>query len=198
MTATSSLVLSMSGGRLVARRTLVRLVLCGLLVAGSAPVATAQPADPAITVRERAGVYEVGATFTVDRPARRVLDVLTDYEGIPRLVPDVKRSVVHTRTQDRAIVEQEAVSRVLFFSKTVHLRLDIQEGADAIAFRDVCGRSFVVYEGGWHLSRHGAGTQVTYTLRAKPAFEVPEFLVKRLMKRDAGQMIARLRQAMLD
>ncbi|HTV01516.1 MAG TPA: SRPBCC family protein [Luteitalea sp.] len=198
MTATSSLVLSMSGGRLVARRTLVRLVLCGLIGAGIATAAAAQPGEPTITVQERAGVYEVGATFTVDRPARRVLDVLTDYEGIPRLVPDVKRSVVHSRTTDHAIVEQEAVSRVLFFSKTVHLRLDIQEGADAIAFRDVCGRSFVVYEGRWQVSSRGAGTQVTYALRAQPAFEVPEFLVKRLMKRDAGQMIARLRQAMLD
>ena len=198
MTATSSLVLSLSGGRLGARRTVVPLVIAVLLACGLPATAAAQPAEPAISVRELAGVYEVGATFTVDRPAHRVLAVLTDYEGIPRLVPDVKRSVVHTRNGDRAVVEQEAVSRVLFFSKTVHLRLDIQEGADAIAFRDVCGRSFVVYEGRWDVTSAGAGTQVTYTLRAQPAFEVPEFLVKRLMKRDAGQMIARLRQAMLD
>jgi len=34
---------------------------------------------------------------------------------------------------------------------------------------------------------------VTYELSAKPSFDVPEFLLKRLLKRDASQMIERLK-----
>ena len=197
MTATPPLVLSTSGGRLGARRSPVRtiaLVLAALIAA--APSATAQPAAADVTVREQGGLYVVTASFSVAQSQARVLAVLTDYEGIPRLVPDVKRSIVRSRTGDRAVVDQEAVSRVLFFSKTVRLRLDIQEAADAVAFRDICGQSFVVYEGAWRVTATPDGSTVTYELRAQPAFDVPEFLIRRLMKRDAGQLIARLRAAM--
>jgi hypothetical protein len=36
-------------------------------------------------------------------------------------------------------------------------------------------------------------TLIRYELAAKPSFDVPEFLLKRLMKRDASQMIERLK-----
>lgn len=155
------------------------------------------PDDPAVTVREVSGVYIVSASFRVPASPAAVLRVLTDYEAIPRIVPDVLKSVVHARQDTTAIVEQEAVSRVLFFAKKVHLRLHVLESADGIAFRDVCGKSFAVYEGRWHVTGDATGSAVTYQLRAQPSFDVPEFLVKRLLKRDAGQMIARLRQAMV-
>ena len=38
------------------------------------------------------------------------------------------------------------------------------------------------------------GTRITYELSAKPAFSVPEFVLTRLLRRDATQMIDRLRQ----
>jgi hypothetical protein len=34
---------------------------------------------------------------------------------------------------------------------------------------------------------------VTYELSAQPSFDVPDFVLKRLLKRDAGQMIQRLK-----
>jgi hypothetical protein len=39
-----------------------------------------------------------------------------------------------------------------------------------------------------------AGTTITYELSARPASDVPEFVLKRLLKRDSGEMITRLRQ----
>ena len=62
-----------------------------------------------------------------------------------------------------------------------------------IVFRDRCGQSFERYEGAWSMSDTGAHTRVTYRLTAKPAFDVPGWLLSRLLKRDAAEMIERLR-----
>jgi hypothetical protein len=77
----------------------------------------------------------------------------------------------------------------MMFSKTVHLVLEISEGADTLRFRDRSGRSFTRYEGVWRLSGAGGGTAVIYELTAQPSFDVPEFVLKRLLKRDSAQMI---------
>ncbi len=92
------------------------------------------------------------------------------------------------------MVEQEAVSAFMMFSKRVHLVLDIEEQTDALIFRDRCARSFVRYEGAWRLSHDDGQTAITYELTAEPSFEVPGWMLKRLMRRDAGQMIERLRR----
>src|SRR5262245_3710110 len=91
---------------------------------------------PHVTVGEKNGVYSVVARFEVPQPPGVVLDVLTDYEQIPKFMPGVKTSVVLDRNADRIVVEQEATSRVLAFSKKVHLVLEITEGARALRFRD--------------------------------------------------------------
>jgi hypothetical protein len=45
----------------------------------------------------------------------------------------------------------------------------------------------------WTISEREGETRVTYELAADPSFDVPEFLLKRLLKRDAGHMIERLK-----
>ena len=64
------------------------------------------------------------ARFLVDQPPSVVLAVLTDYEHIPRFMPDVRTSIVRSEAIGRAVVEQEAVSGVMMFSKRVHLVLE--------------------------------------------------------------------------
>jgi carbon monoxide dehydrogenase subunit G len=147
-----------------------------------------------VTVRELRGVYTVSATFDVPQATSAVLAVLTDYEQIPRFMPDVRTSIVRERAAGRAVVEQEAVSKFMMFSKRVHLVLDVVEGVDTLAFRDRCGSSFRQYAGRWTVSRTEAGTSITYDLTAEPSFDVPEFILKRLLRRDSREMIARLQQ----
>ena len=166
-----------------------------LLIALALVVSTEAPA-PDVTVREERGVYSVSARFDVPQPPAVALAVLTDYEGIPRFLPDVKTSIVRQRTAGRLVVEQEAVARMMMFSKRVHLVLDITQEAGIIRFRDRCGDSFVTYEGAWRLVAAAGGTTIHYTLTAQPSFDVPEFILKRLLKRDAGRMIERLAREM--
>lgn len=147
-----------------------------------------------LTVREQRGVYTVMARFLVDQAPSVALQVLTDYEQIPRFMPGVRTSIVRERGAGRAVVEQEAVSGMMMFSKRVHLVLEIAEQPDALSFRDRCGRSFVRYEGAWRLSHQDGRTAITYELTAEPSFDVPRFLLKRLLRRDSGEMIEHLRR----
>jgi hypothetical protein len=154
----------------------------------------AGPSREAVTVREERGVYCVVARFQVPQTFDVVRAVLTDYDGIPRFMPGVKRSTVLDRAPGRAVVEQEAVSRLMMLSKRVHIVLEIAEGSNTLTFHDRCGRSFSRYEGSWHLSQGAGVTDVRYELTAQPSFDVPEFLLKRLLKRDSADMIEGLRR----
>ena len=145
---------------------------------------------------EERGVYSVSARFVVPQKPSVARAVLTDYEEIPRFLPDVKISLVRERTASHIVVEQEAVARMLMFSKRVHLMLDITQDADTIRFRDQCAVSFVQYEGSWQLVPKNGGTEIVYALTAQPSFDVPDIILKRMLKRDAGRMIERLAREM--
>ena len=152
------------------------------------------PASPAaISVRQENGAYLVRAQFDVPQAAQIARAVLTDYEQIPRFMPDVRTSVVVQRTPSSLLVEQKAVSKFGLFSKTVYLLLEVTEDGNTIRFIDRSARSFTVYDGSWTLLPAGSGTTLTYDLTARPDFDVPEFIIKRLLKRNAADMIARLR-----
>jgi ribosome-associated toxin RatA of RatAB toxin-antitoxin module len=170
------------------------LVIALMLVS---PLAAAGPAEaPVVSVRDGRGVYVVSAQFSVAEPVTIVRAVLTDYEQIPRFTPGVRTSRVLERSDRHARIEQEAVSRFMMFSKRVHLVLDITEETDAIRFRDRCGKSFTGYEGAWTIRERVGHTEVEYVLTATPAFEVPGFVLRRLLDRDARIMIEGLRSEM--
>jgi carbon monoxide dehydrogenase subunit G len=190
--------LKASGGRASVRRLFV-FATVAVMFAGLMPVvpltaADDPPSQPAVTVREARGIYSVTARFQVPQSPALALAVLTDYEQISRFMPGVETSLVLERSPGRAVVEQEAVSRLMLFSKRVHLVLEITESADSLIFRDRSGRSFTRYEGTWLLCEVNGETQILYELTAQPSFDVPEFLLKRLLRRDSGQMIEGLRR----
>jgi hypothetical protein len=151
---------------------------------------------PAVTVREAQGVYSVAARFFVPQPAPLAMTVLTDYDRIAHFMPGVETSVVIDRGVHRATVRQEAVSHFMMFTKRVYLTLEIVEGTDTVQFRDRSGTSFALYAGTWSLCEEGGGTLITYELTARPSFDVPDFVLKRLLKRDSLQMIDALRREM--
>jgi hypothetical protein len=108
-------------------------------------------------------------------------------------MPPVKTSIIRQRTDGGVVVEQEAVSSVMMFSKRVHLLLEVHVDGHTVFFRDTCGRSFEIYDGSWKLSGLDGRTVIHYELNAKPKFDVPEFLLERLMRKDAQRMMERLR-----
>ena len=149
---------------------------------------------PQVSVLEVRGTYSVVARFDVPQDAGAALAVLSDYERIPRFMPDVRTSVILERTPGRVLIEQEAVSQFLMFSKTMHLVLDVTEDGDTIRFVDRCGKSFTRYQGIWRVMQKDGATSISYELTAQPAFDVPGFMLKRLLKRNSLEMIDRLRR----
>ena len=184
------------GGRASVRRFLVgAAVTLWIALPGAHLSATAAPgSSPQVSVLEVRGTYSVVARFDVPQDSGAALAVLSDYEQIPRFMPDVRTSVILERTPGRVLIEQEAVSQFLTFSKTVHLVLDVTEDGDTIRFVDRCGTSFTRYQGIWRVTQKDGATSITYELTAQPAFDVPGFVLKRLLKRNALEMIERLRQ----
>ena len=182
-----------AGGRFGARR-LVAVIGIVLLAFISLGAHDASEDDSTVTVNDVEGVYHVTARFTVPEAPSYVVATLTDYADIPRFMPDVRASNIIERDDERTLVEQEAVARFMMFSKRVHLVLEVQEARGSIRFRDRCGKSFVRYEGVWTIAERGGATHITYELAATPSFDVPELLLKRLFKRDAVQMIERLKR----
>src|SRR5947199_6732751 len=92
------------------------LTAAALFLLLQAALAVAEPSPANVTVREEKGVYTVVARFLVDQPLSVALTVLTDYEQIPRFMPDVRTSIVRERGTGWALVEQEAVSALMMFS----------------------------------------------------------------------------------
>ncbi len=174
----------------------VVVFLAVTLLSGDGLGGQSAAAEPAVSIGRDGQAYTVTARFDVPHSVTIVFDVLSDYEGISRFMPDIKKSVVHERTGDRTIVEQEAVSRAMLFSKRVYLMLEVHRTADTLRFRDTSTRSFHRYEGSWHVSRQGPRTVIDYRLAADPSFRVPSFLIRRLLERDARETIDRLRAEM--
>lgn len=179
--------MSASGGRVLAAAA------CVFLLVQPAP-AVAEPSPASLTVHEDEGVYRVVARFLVDQPPSVAWTVLTDYEPIPRFMPDVRTSVVRERGTGWAVVEQEAESHLMMFSKRIHLVLQIEERPDAVTFHDRCGRTFARYDGAWRLSSEEGHTVITYELTAEPSFDVPGVILKRLLRRDSDRMIVSLQR----
>ena len=183
------------GGPARVRRFVVAAAVAftGLLLPDHLAASDGLDPVPQVNVREHRGTYTVAARFEIPQSAAEAFAVLSDYERIPRFMPEINSSVVLSRTEGRILVEQEAISRFMMFSKKVHLVLEVTQDDSSLRFVDRCGKSFTTYQGAWRTTTSGGRTTVTYELTAKPAFDVPEFILKRLLKRDSLQMIDRLR-----
>ena len=160
-----------------------------------APADTDAPADVVVAVER--GTYSVTARFDVPEAPQRAMAVLTDYEEIPRFMPGVRTSVILERTSRHVTIEQEATSEYMMFSKNIHLVLEVSEEGDTLRFVDRAHDSFTLYEGTWRVTPKGegpGGSTVTYAVTARPAFDVPGFILKRLLRRDSRQMVESLRR----
>jgi ribosome-associated toxin RatA of RatAB toxin-antitoxin module len=174
-----------AGGRASVRRFFLVAALVAAMGASAA-------ADEQTTVSEAGGVYTVRASFTVVQSPAAAMAVLTDYEHLSRFMPGLQSSTVIGRDGSRVTISQEAVAKFLAFSKQISLVLDVDERPLSLAFADRAHKSFSHYQGTWQISTLNGRTLVTYTLAAKPSFSVPEFILSKLFKRDAGRMIAAL------
>lgn len=138
--------------------------------------------------------YSVDGRFSVDASPEKVWEVLTDYEHLSGFISSIRRSSVLQQSQDGIEVNQVMRAKVLFVSKSVHLRLHIGESPfSRIEFRDVLGKDFKTYEGSWDLVKAGSGTVVTYHLRFAPSESLPSFVSNRILRQTVQALLTELR-----
>jgi ribosome-associated toxin RatA of RatAB toxin-antitoxin module len=183
------------GGRKGARRFLSALFVVVLpAVPGATGGSTSGSRLPEVSVREQGGVYSVSAEFSVPQPASAALAVLTDYEQISRFMPGVTTSIVRERSEERVVIEARGcITHDDVFEARV-LAPRGQRRSERVALQGLGGRSFSLYDGAWRLSQVDGQTAIRYELRARSKFDVPGFLLKRLLTCDAKMMIERLRR----
>ena len=164
-----------------------------LALACAAPSARADDVKISLTEQtHKANTVE--GDFQVKASSTCVWSVLTDYDHIARFVPSMRQSrVTKTRPDGSLLVEQEAVGGVLFFSKKVHLRLEVRRDGEALRFKDLLHKDFRRYAGSWMARAAGDQVEVTYRLEAEPDFMTPSALMRRGLKRGAKDLLDQVR-----
>jgi carbon monoxide dehydrogenase subunit G len=169
----------------------VLTLLCAPVLGANAPVS--------VDVEDGSGtIYVVDAAFDVDAPAAVAWEVLTDYEGIGRFVSSIRHSTLKKRESGRVLLEQHGVGRAWIVSLPMHVVLDIrEEGQRTLVFRDVCGKSFSVYQGTWELTTIDGGTHVAYRLKANPNGRPPAMLARSAIRGSVRKLLNEVRNEML-
>jgi ribosome-associated toxin RatA of RatAB toxin-antitoxin module len=174
----------------------ISLILAGVLALAWPAAADQETTFEVIQTGPRA--YRARGSFVVATPADAAWEAITDYEAIPRIAPAVKRSRVVQRDGDKLLLEQEAVGSVLFFSKRLHLLLEVVESPrQEVVFRDIARRDFAHYEGFWTLQETADGLRVSYGLDVERAFVAPDFLARPFFRAEAEALMRTMREDIL-
>jgi ribosome-associated toxin RatA of RatAB toxin-antitoxin module len=172
---------------------LARFLLCLMLVFSLPAVAQSPHVDVAVKRVDLEGeqVFDVTATGTVKAAPAAVWKILTDYERMPEFVPDLEKTKVLSRAGNRATIEQYGVARFLFFSRPIHLVVQVEEEPmSAITINLVTG-DMKVYRCHWELIPvpETGGTRIVYNGKMVPKFYVPGMLGSNIVRRDIERMM---------
>ena len=92
----------------------MRKLLPALVLASAVVLAGATTAGGPVTVRRDGQAYRVSASFATRQTAAVARAVLTDYEGIPRYMPDVRTSRVVSREPAQVVVMSQPVGATVW------------------------------------------------------------------------------------
>jgi len=165
--------------------------ITAVFVASLAAASAAPPSAAEVRLKRLPGAaYEVWGRFTVDASTATVWSVLTDYEGIPAFVSAMKSSRVREARADGALlVEQKAVGGMFGLERVATLLLEVRREKESLLFEDVGRESFWRYEGEWRVQATARGSTATYRLVAQPDFIVPPFVLGRVLRRGARELL---------
>ncbi|KAG9444031.1 hypothetical protein H6P81_015371 [Aristolochia fimbriata] len=118
---------------------------------------------------ENGGVHRcVVASITVKAPVREVWNVLTAYEILPEIVPNLAISKILSRENNKVRILQEGCKGLLYMVLHARVVLDLWEQLEQeIRFEQVEG-DFDSFQGKWLLERLGSHhTLLKYTVESK-------------------------------
>ena len=161
-----------------------------MLLAQAGNAARSQP-----TVRGSQGAYT--ATVFVAAPARRAWSVLTGYEAMSGVMPDIKEAKVLSRSGGSVELQQVYLAPYTF-GRRIKAVLTMRETAPRqLSYSLVRGDQIRVLQGSWTITPVSGGVLLRHQLKVDP--EVPGFvrpLYFELMEANLRQSMTILKRLM--
>jgi hypothetical protein len=146
-------------------------------------------------VRGRQGNYT--ATIFVAAPARRAWNVLTGYEAMAGVMPDIKEAKVLGRSGN-TVELQQVYQAPYTFGRRIKAVLTMRESAPRqLSYNLVKGDQIRVLQGNWTITPVAGGVQLRHQLKVDPV--VPGFvrpLYFELMETNLEQSMTILKRLM--
>lgn len=157
----------------------------------------AQATQVSIDPTDKGQYILTGETY-VEASSSTVWETLTDYDHLADFVPPIESSKVISRLGDLVYVDQVQVVKVMWMKHRASVILKIYETPrHELVFEDILRRDFNDFRGSWTLTPTGTGTEIKYELfMAVKDDDAPEFLVKRIARREAVKLLNDLAQEM--
>jgi hypothetical protein len=158
-------------------------------------------ADDAVRVRtERSAdgaAIEVSITLVVPVDAGVVVAVVTDYEHMPRFVPDILATRVRHAEPGNQHVEIDGVARLAFLVFPIHTSVHVVNHADGTIEIDSLAGDLMIH-GSVHVKQQAAHTRIDYSAVVEPTFWLPppirDLLIAGMIRRQFEAMVAEMRR----
>jgi ribosome-associated toxin RatA of RatAB toxin-antitoxin module len=168
-----------------------------LLLAFALPAWSVAMAAPALdlTVEQVDGsdggkAYQIASSGTVAATPAAVWRILTDYNHMADYVPDLKSAKIVSRNGDKVIIDQLGAARFFFFSRPIHLVVQVHEQAPNKLDVSLVDGDMKVYRCSWELRQADGGTRVLYNATIEPKFYVPGMVGASMVRKDIGRMMS--------
>jgi len=142
------------------------------------------------------GVTGVIGKIFIDAPPEHIWQAITDYDNQKHFVPKVIDSGMISDNGDEQVMFETGRTGVLFFRKTVHIKLKVRgETHRRLTFRQIEG-DFKVYQGEWLIedAPNGKGAMLTFRAEIKPGFFAPSFFVRNVQQNDLPMVLGAMKK----
>jgi carbon monoxide dehydrogenase subunit G len=139
----------------------------------------------------------VSGGIVVEAPAQDIWDVLTAYEQLPEVVPNILSNVVTRHANGAVTIEQSSlISRRL--NLVTEMTLDVQADEDkrSLVLTRTSGHGFLEFVGSYTLKAQGNGaTYLQYMVEMVPCPIFPMPIVETKIRKEVPKMLLAVRDA---
>lgn len=146
-------------------------------------------------------IFYIHVVAVVDTSKQAALQILTDYEHLPKLNPKITNSKIISKSADKTIVKTVIKDCIEFFCQEIINTQEVVE-SDSIIISTTLPEQSNLKIGNmkWEIEdgeKEGT-TKITYTAKVKPDFFVPpgigDIFIKKSMLEDAVKLLENIEQ----
>lgn len=134
------------------------------------------------------------ASISIPCPVEQVWDVLTDYDNLANVVPNLTVSRRLESTDSMTLLEQVGTQCFLNIQFCARVVLNmVEQFPHQVGFTMVEG-DFKAFEGAWKLEPDNGETRLIYEVMICPPRAIPAMLIERHLRHDLTQNLQAIRQ----